>query len=510
MISLKFISKLRGAKLQLLLAVLITILITAKSSHFRWLGYERIPKPILDEYNYIWQGLSIREYGLPVGWVTFEFLYQKYLNMGKLDGLSINVGSGPTDLKSFKKENIPLMAIPELDWGEGKKQIFFAAPFFDHPPLGGLIFSQTIDKNTKSFQDVQPSQFRKGSLILAVINSILLFIFIYIVTSHPWIATLSVIIYSTIPSYVFGSRMSVLENVIPPFVLLHLILLTVFLKIKERINLNLGYLILFLSAFAGGLAALAKESAVGFLIGSLILLILRVIKEPSKKGILFFSMGAAIPIISYVAWGLWIHSEMFLQVLSTNAHRISYGPLKLVSTLPALRFKDFPIDGWWIWGFISFFLSWISFDRKYLPLLLPFTIHFLMVIFLDSPNYAWYYLGMVPFLASFTALNLYQIFKSPNLVLWITFFLIPLSSSFYWGNMVFRPPNNTLSYKILFLVLVLFVVLRLKFANKRCVHIVWTLFFLLLAYYLIKWNYQSIQFIIENWGKLPLESLPSF
>lgn len=503
--------KLKSIQLQLVLAVLITTAVIVKSSYLRWLGYERIPVPLLDEYNYIWQGLSLREYGLPVGWVTFEFLYQKYQNKGKLDGLSIDVGGGAMDLASFKKENKPVHAVAELDWGEGKKQIFLAAPFFDHPPLGGLIFSQTLDREIRNFQDVKAAQFRKGPLILAVINSILLFVFIYLVTNQPWIAALSVLIYSTIPSYIFGSRMSVLENAVPPFVLLHLILLTVFLKIKERINLNIGYLILLLSGFSGGLAVLAKESAIGFLFGSLILLFFSMMKERSKKRFyLFFSIGAAVPIISYAAWGLWIHSEMFLQVLSTNAHRISYGPLKLVSALSSLRFKDFPIDGWWIWGFLSFFLSWIYLNRKYLPLLLPFTGHFLLVVFLDSPNYAWYYLAMVPFLASLSALNLYQMFKSPNLVLWIAFFLIPVSSSFYWGHMVFHPPNNTLFYKILFLVLVLFVVLRLKYANKRLVLLVWTVFFIALTYYLIKWNYQSVQFMITHWGKLPTESLPSF
>lgn len=488
----------------------MAIFVIAKSSYIRWLGYERIPVPLLDEYNYIWQGLSIREHGLPVGWVTFEFIYQKYQNLGKLDGLSINVGKGATTLESFKKENIPQVAIAELDWGEGIKQIFMVAPFFDHPPLGGLIFSQTVEKNVKSFQDVEPSQFRKVPLVLAIINSILLFVFIYLITYQPWIATLSVIIYSTVPSYILGSRMSLLENVVPPFVLLYLILLTVFLKIHERINPKLGFMILFLSSFVGGLAVLVKESAIGFLIGSSVYLIFTMRKRLAKVHFLFFGLGAAIPIVGYLLWGLWIHSEIFLQVLSTNAHRISYGPLKLVSALPTLRFKNFPIDGWWIWGFVAFFLSWIYLNKKYLPLLLPFTFHFLLVLFLDSPNYAWYYLAMVPFLASFAAFNLYQMFQSPNLVHAVAFFLIPLSSSFYWGHMVFRLPVNTWTYRLVFIVFTLFVAIKLKYANNRVVNLIWKLFFIVLVFYLFKWNYQSIQFIIENWGKLPIESLPSF
>lgn len=499
---------------QVILAIFITIHIIITSSNMRWIGYDLIPKPFLDEYNYVWQGLSLKANGLPVGWVTFDHLYRNTSLKGRVQNFGISVGlpgSPVVDLNIFKKQDKTLTAVHEIDWGDGIKQLFFVAPFFDHPPLGGLIFSQTVDKSVNTFQGVKPDQFRKPALFLAVINSILLFILVYLVTTLPWVATLSVAFYSTVPSYFLASRIAILENAVLPFALLHLILLTIFLKTQEKISKRLIYALLFFSGLAGGLATLAKESAIGFVVGSFALILIEGVKEPLRKSrvLVLFITGASIPLVTYLLWGLSIHGKIFLDILSANASRISYGPLKLVSTLPALRFKDFPIDGWWIWGFISFFLCCLYFNRKYLPLLLPFTFHFLLVLFLASPNYPWYYLAMTPFLASFSAISLWNMFKTPNLAHAVAFFLIPFSSSFYWGRWVFKPASNLWDYKITFVVFMVFIFLKIKYANVKIVKIAWTIFYIVLAYYLVKLNFQSIQFILVNWGKLPIESLPN-
>lgn len=501
---------------QLLLAILIAIHIIVRASEIRWMGYDIIPKAFLDEYNYVWQALSLKSTGLPVGWVTFEHLYRTPNSLsGNIVDLGIRVGSPDNpvvDLDNFKKQGKTLIAVRELDWGDGTKHLFFVAPFFDHPPLGGIIFSQSVDKSVNDFADVKPDQFRRPAVYIAIISSFLLFILVYLVTNLPWVATLSVAFYSSVPTYLLSSRIAILENAVPPFALLHLILLTIYLRFQERFTKKITYLILFLSGFAGGLATMAKESAIGFVIGSVALILITGVKEPLKKSkvLLTIIIGAALPVAWYIIWGLSIHSKIFLEILATNASRISYGPLKLVSTLPALRFKDFPVDGWWLWGFVSFFLCCLYFNRKYLPLILPFTAHFLLVLFLASPNYPWYYLAMIPFLASFTAINLWNLYKTPNIAHAVAFFLIPLSSSFYWGRLVFKGSSNLWDYKITFIVFMVFVFLKNKFTDNKKVKIVWTIFFIVLTYYLVKLNFQSIQFIIANWGKLPIESLPNF
>lgn len=500
---------------QVILAILVCVYLINRSSEMRWIGYDLIPKPFLDEYNYVWQGLSMKEHGLPVGWVTFDHLYRPTSLGGQVKELGISIGpagSPVVDLDKFRKQGRTLTAVHELDWGDGIKQLFFVAPFFDHPPLGGLIFSQSVDPSVKEFRDVKPAEFRKPAVNIAVINSVLLFILIYLVTSLPWVATLSVAFYSSVPTYLLASRIAILENAAVPFVLLHLILLNIFLKIHEKVNTRFNYVMLFLCGLAGGTAALAKESAIGFVLGSIVVLIIESSKISLKKGRVLLSIfiGVVIPLAWYLLWGLSIHREMFLQVLSTNAQRISFGPLKLVTTLPALRFEDFPVDGWWIWGFVSFFLCCLYLNRKYLPLILPFIFHFLLVLFLSSPNYPWYYLIFTPFLAAFTAIIFWNLFKTPNLVQAVAFFLIPLSSSFYWGRSVFNSASNVWDYRITFIALMVLVFLKQKYSHVKYVNKIWLIFFIIMSYYLVKLNFQSIQFIIANWGKLPIESLPNF
>lgn len=486
--------------------LLISALIIYKGAQVRKISYDLIPSPILDEFNYIWQGLSIKKYGLPIGWVTFTEVYKNQTSgfrETKLEGLGIKKDDNVIDVFKFRKDPKPLIAIEELDWGEGKKQLFFGSPFFDHSPISGLIYSLGIEENVHDFSQVKPGMFRKISLQLALLSSILLFILILVVTKEIWIAVLSIIIYSTVPTYILATRTAFLENTAIPFVLGHLILLILGL---QRSNKKLTGLIFFISGLLGGLAALAKEPAFGFLLGSSILFYIH--RIPFRHFIIFV-LGAILPIIIYIIWGLWIHPSIFLNIFLANSTRGFYGSLKLISMFVSLRFKNFPEDGWWAWGIISFLLVSLKINKQYLNLVLPFLGHFLLVIYLSSPNYPWYYLTMIPFFASFSAITIWEIYKKPNPAIAAAFLLIPLSSSLYWGYIVNHPQFSIESFRILSLIFVLFVFLRIRFAENKSIETLWNIFFILLIFQTVRWNYQSLYFILEHWGKLPISSLPN-
>ncbi len=266
----------RSRFISLAVAIIISILVIYQSISLRWIGYEKIPTPITDEFNYAWQALSLREYGVPVAWVTFTDIYNNPNHPFKgadLKGFGLTINKQRVDLKSFKENSIPLVAVAEIDYMKGKEHVFFAAPFFDHPPLGGLIYSLGVNSNIKDFELVKPDSFRKPALVLATITAILLFVFLYQITSNPWVSSLGVIIYSTVPTYLLATRSAFLENALSPFILLHLISLIFCIELsKKNQSRKILPIALFITGIIGGLSILVKEPAFGFLVGSIILL----------------------------------------------------------------------------------------------------------------------------------------------------------------------------------------------------------------------------------------------
>ena len=493
------------------LSIIISAFFIYKSAYFRWLGYETIPHPITDEFNYVWQAMSLRKTGMPVAWSTFTKEYTNPNNHVKLGVIKENYAmyleDEPITLSRFKQDSIPIVAVKELDYVKGIEQVFFTTPFFDHPPTGGLIYSLGIGPNTTKFEQVKAVEFRKPALYLAVITAILIFIFSFLVTSNSWISTLAVIIYSTVPTYLLATRASYLENAAAPIVLLHLILLLCALKAKT--NSKLASILFFVSGIFGSMAFLTKESAIGFLIGSLLFVLTQ---KVSWKNIGFLLLGMAIPFIGYLSWGLWLQKDVFLAIFLGNSSRGDFGSLKFVSMLTSLRFANFPIDGWWLWGFVSMFLVALQRreDSKLNFLLIPVAVHFFLVLFLGSPNYAWYYLILIPFLSIFSAVIVWRLLTKPSMALVLSFFLIPFSSSLYWGYTVINTPININIWRGLFLVTFLMTLLRTKFNKSRYIKYLWILFMIVLLYKTFIWNQRSVQYIVANWENYSTLSLPSF
>jgi len=256
---------------------------------YRWFGYETIPAPITDEFDYAWQGLSLRQYGLPVGWTILDHIYKesKYQSrLASVDKFGVISDGKRIDLREFQKDRRPLIAVKEIDYTKGLEHMLFVAPFFDHPPLAGLIYSLGVGSEIKEFAEVKPAEFRRPALILAIVTAVLLFIFICLITSNPWIAALAIIIYSTVPTYLLATRTAFAENVEPPFILTHLIVLFLAVRLHtKQLNKWLILSALTLSGLIGGLAFLVKEPAIGFLIGSVVLLL---INKLPKRYILVF------------------------------------------------------------------------------------------------------------------------------------------------------------------------------------------------------------------------------
>lgn len=462
----------------------------------RWIGYETKPAVMLDEFDYVWQGLSLRTTGLPIAWSTYPDLYKQLPG-----GFNKQIDNG-LDADKFRNHPQPIVTIKELDFGEGTKQLTFVAPFFDRPPLGGLIYSLNFN-DSQTILDIKPPEFRKVSLILGIIVSVLIFFFGFLLTNNPWVGVLSTAIYNTVPTYVFASRFTLGETVVSPLVLLELIFIALANKFKNSLKIFL--ITLFGAGLFGGAAFLAKESAVGFTIGCFALLIYW---KVNLKALASFLAGFLLPILIYISWGFWLQGALFWQVFLSNLGRPFFGALKFVTIFQGLRFQDFPIDGWWIWGFVAMFLTCIYLGKDYLLLILPTIFHLSVVIFLGGSNYPWYYLSLIPFFSIYSAVLLSYSFQFPKASILVPFFFFGVSSSFYWGYSTLHSLSDGVGYKLLFLVFFLILFLRIRYSQRRIFRLIWCGFFVLFLYEVFKWNNYSVMFLTQNWGNLPIPSLP--
>ena len=492
----------------LVLAVLVSFWIIKKSVFLRSFGYGTYPTPIADEFTYVWQSVSLKEYGLPMAWTLNSGVYKDdRFNpiVGNVDGFGINIGQGVINLEKFKENSRPLSAVKEIDYVKGKEQMLFVIPFFDHPPLGGMIYSLGVDKNIKNVEDVRADDFRKPALVMAVITVVLLFVFLTLITTNPWVGTLGVVVYSTVPTYLLATRTAFLENAVAPFILIHLILLFLYTKYSSK---KFSFLILIIAGLFGGLGVLAKEPAIGFLIGSTILLLKNKIK---LKNIFIFLAACAVPILMYVGWGFYLQRDLFIAILLTNANRGYFGAIKIVTMLEALKFKNFPTDGWWIWGLLSFVLVSIKVkDKKILFLILPLFTHLLVILLLGSTNYPWYWMSTIPFLAGCSGLLIWKIFNKPNLITALLFFFIPFSSSYYWGREALGISPSINHYRMAFIVFGLMLFFRIKFKKNKIIKILWIIFMVWMMYKIVIFNELFIPYLIAHWGNLSILSLPNF
>ena len=497
-----------------LLSLLIAVFFINQSRYLRGLGYETIPEPhTADEFDYVWQAISLQKYGLPVAWSMFNGVYSnpKYNSASRnLNGFTMSLGGKTIDLQDFKNNPRPITAVTQIDWGKGTEYMSFVMPFFDHPPLGGFIYSLGVNKNITEFNQVKPGDFRRPALVLALITAVLLYIFILQITGKPLVAALSSAIYSTVPTYIFATRGAYLENVSPPFILSHLILLIYSLKLIKDKKPILATVLIFVSGLIGSLGALSKETSVGFLLGSLIIVL---ITKVQRKYALTLIVGLVVPILVYIGWGMSLQKDLFIGVILGNLARGDFGSLKFLTILESLRFRDFPIDGWWVWGILSSFLVGKMVDihkNKYVYLALPLLFGVLTIILTANSNYSWYWLSLIPFFASAGAIILGDLFENPRFLELVAFILIPFSSSFYWGYSVFHQNSsqNLNVYRGGFVVLIVSYLVNKYLVRFKYRRYVWMFVFAFVLFEISKWNLQSIQYLVAHWGNLPVPSIP--
>ncbi|MFZ2153188.1 MAG: hypothetical protein WAV41_04045 [Microgenomates group bacterium] len=490
------------------LSIFLAILVSKHSLVLRYFNYETYPLPNLDEYNYIWQAISLKKTGLPMAWSLNSGEYGNKLFgsiRGEVGGFSID----NVDLNKFLQDRKPLTGVVELDYLKGKEQILMVAPFFDHPPIGGMIYEWGMPDNVETVEAVRPADFRKSAIVMAVITGGLLYILLLMLYGNPWVPLIALIVYSTVPTYILATRTAYLENAVSPLILMSLIF--VYLSIEgyeKRKSMAYETATLIVAGIIGGMAVLTKEPAIGFLGGLVILM--GVYKLPYKN-IFIFLTAVAVPILIYISWGLWLQKDLFVAIFATNSHRGYFGAIKMVTQLEALKLKNFPVDGWWIWGWISFFIISLRIRvKKVLFITLPLAAHLLTILLVPSPNYPWYLMSSIPFLAACSGIFIWEIMQKPNWAKGIAFFLVPFSSSYYWGREALNLVPSIGHYRNIFFVFIVILGMRLRWPKVGLVRYIWWLFFGYLIYRIFIYNEVAFPYLMAHWGSLPVPSLPNY
>lgn len=495
----------------------IILLIIVRTGHIvRSVAYDQAPETnFLDEYTNVWHGLSIRTGGVPSAWSDLRSYWDtnptiqgRFANdKGGLSLNGFNIFRNNEKPSLFPKRNFTQLTIftTEFNFGDGIKHTSIMQPYLDHPPFGALVLSLLVPESQNTFQKITPLGSRKTSIWLADITAILIFLLAYQLFKNPLIALISAGVYVSAPTFFFTSRMALLENVLIPTQLLSLNLLVYAIQ-KLTANLKIYRIFLSLSGIAAGLAFLSKTPGFAVIIAGVIILFLY---KDSFKNILFFLIPGLLVSSIYFIWGMVLAPDIFPKLLTEQStKRIFIGSLNFITASFKYGWKNFPIDGWWVGGFLT--LIFLKTNKQFYPLTVSLGLTLFVILFTGASAFPWYFIPLIPFLAIAIASFLWDIATAPTTTKVLIFFLIFVSSTYFWAKgVVGANPNYTnheqqfLIYKFMLSLSFVASIICPSLVNKnRLFKTLWFIGIILLIYILIKWNFKSIFYMLSHWGLL--------
>lgn len=475
----------------------------------RKIGYSVIPDPfiILDEHTNVWHGLSLRSSGIPTAWSildAYKVNSKKTGAGGRIDGFNINIDGRMAALANYSNYPKPVLADVEIDFGRGLSHTQIVQPYLDHPPFGALVLSLAVPNSVKTFAELNNYDLRQMSLYLGILTQLLIFILALQVTKKPLLGIMAGLIYATVPSYVLLSRYALLENVLSPLFLINLIL---FIYAKGRLEKRKDKLLsglLVIAGIVGGLMALTKLAGWILIVGGIVLLYLWKFKF---RQILLYAIPAILAGGLYFAWGIFLAPKLFLDLfLFQSVGRGFLGSINLLVTALRVSIFNFPLDGWWIGGFVA--LLFIPKKKEYLPVVGGTLAVLFSALGLVGANFPWYFIPLIPFMCIATAYLLYYLATQPSAINIMLAFFVFVSSSLYWGYGVFQKSQPFNLYRLTFLTFLAAGVFWTFSKRSSKYKKIWFSGIILMLLILAFLNRRGLFFILDNWGKLPLIYTP--
>lgn len=388
-------------KYWLVLILLSGILVLG--NNLREFSYSSVPHPgeVADEYSFGWLGLSLIEDKYPVAWS----------------------GLPAYDKHDFQRINVDGI----FDKNSDTKFFSIDKPWFDHPPLFGLISGgYAYIKGAREFVDASVILLRRPMIKIAMITTVSIFILGWKLygTSTGLLAAL---LYSVVPTTVISSRLALAENAYIPIFVISLISAIFYIDTCKRIYWALA-------VFLASAGLLFKLSAISIAL-TLVLTALLFGKKEKKFLIATVIGGVMIALLMFTIYGLYFDWNTFIKVFMTNSQRF-YGAGSEIffsaivsSKITANRFLT---DGWvtlaWIAMFVILFVEWKK-ERGGTILALPVVSYFVTFLIFGSEGYGWYRFPFLPFLLIALSRLLYKIFLTPNILLFVALMMLPFGTT---------------------------------------------------------------------------------
>ncbi len=349
------------------------ILITLLGFIIRYYHYDSLPpfNWTSDEFAFAWSGMSLIQDGVPTSW-------------------------------SFLSTADDFLVVV---WENTGVRYRLVTPWFDHPPLFGLIVGgAAILGGAKEFFDCSLSVIRIPSLMIGTLSVFLVY-WLGLHLANTYVAVLASLIFATNPNTVFLSRLAVSEN------LLLCLSLGVTLLFLNYLNTSLKKY-LYLAAVLAGLATLVKVTGL-FMIATLIALLL--FKNQWKNSIIVAAIGLGFFCL-YFVYG-WIYDfSWFLVTLKEHSSRFEDFAILKNLALPTVFFED----GWLILSWLSLLLVSRSFPEsfKLKLIVLPILIYTILLICSGAQShwYAWYTIPYYPFLFLVLGIFLNDFRQKPDFI----------------------------------------------------------------------------------------------
>lgn len=477
----------------LLISGLALIFVLADSFKLKTVSYDKIPEVgvALDEYEFAWMGKGLIESGLPISWTMNLDPYKKDYRKATLHGFSLAVEGEVVNIENFRSSSKPAVAVVKHDYGKGPFYLDLVQPFFDNPPLAGLVYAMGIPKNITNLLAIKSEHFRYPLRYLSLSTAILLFA-LGTVWYGPLTGLLAATIYSVFPSAVFSSRLAVAENIITPFLLLSIFVLS----LAKKYSKIWMYL---LAGLLAGLAVLTKFSGLGVLFAGVLLCLHWKIE---RKYLLCFFAPTLVLLLTFALYGLYLSPELFLRVISSQAGRAGWGSIGLINNLGRVAFDGFPLDGWWAGG--PLVLLYLLRQKKSLPLVIVSLSYLATIVFLGGGTYSWYFFPFAALFALGYAVLISEVFINPSKVAVSLFFIFPVLSSLYWGMVRLSPSIDfslpLRSLFVLFIVAVWFIDKLPKLSNKW--RFVWMAILVIVIVRLYVVTLRSDLYLLSQWNSL--------
>lgn len=312
-----------------------------------------------DEYSYSFLGVSLLTKHVPISWSAFPQYPKK------------------TDL-IIRKIYFPIVS-----------------PYFDHPPLNGLVvgaWALLFGENT--FSKIELKTIRLIPIFLSMLSSIFVFLLAFRLYNYKT-AIWALIIYSTTVIFVMNGRVVLAENLLTP-----LFLGAVFLFCRNRKKMTIKKTIAI--GILCGLAFLSKELGIAAFLSMLYLFLTERIKPKLVVTLVFSSLFF---VFLYALYGMYYNWDLFFKVVFEQSSR-NIGPQTLlyITSTPIIVNKIY-YDGWYFFGFLTFFFSFLEYKKNKM-LLIPMLTYFLLIIFslTQKGEMGWYLIPLFPFMAIFSAL----------------------------------------------------------------------------------------------------------